>query len=110
MEFRQRSLIIFYCTCESVSILFSCPFYLLPDCTASDSFLLVFYVYSVQKNALVLPREIVLSEMDLYTSSTYGSIGFSVAMKMKTFKTVDEQPPIMEIQLIMQRPTQLKSL
>lgn len=58
-------------------------------------------VRALQKNAF--PR-IVQTRLDIYISSVYGSRGFVVTMKMNTFKSLDDQGPQMDIQLILQPP------
>lgn len=58
-------------------------------------------VRALQKNAF--PR-IVQTRLDIYISSVYGSRGFVVTMKMNTFKSLKDEVPKMDIQLILQPP------
>ena len=58
-----------------------------------------FPYHSVQTNAY--PRN-VQTCLDLYFSSMHGLSGFIVTMKMKTFKSFNNEIPDFDIQLVMQ--------
>ena len=56
---------------------------------------------SIQQNAF--PRK-TQTRIDMYQACTYGDSSISVTMKIRTFKTSDDEAPYLDIQMVVEPP------